>query len=521
MTKDAGLDDGKKDPGGGTEPDADRRAPHFPDEPTAFVPPPAPPPSAPSTGGPDPAEPPSLLGTVVGNIRIADILGKGGMGEVYLGYDETLNRRVALKVLRGDRRLDAQARARFTREARLLSQLEHPHICRVYELVSQPDQDFLVMELVQGKSLREALKKPMDRSLKLKIATQVAGVLAAAHDKGIVHRDLKPDNIMVTEMGEVKVLDFGLARSVVDFMAPTVELDDALPSGSSGSYPPQPEAETRIGSIVGTAGYMSPEQAKGEPATPASDLYSLGLVMQELFSGERPFEKGVRFDALLERASKGQTSVFRDKDADLVRLVDRLKSFAPAARPSALDVADRLLWIAEKPRRRKLRIIGAAAVSLLVALTAFMIAFALKARREAARANHEAETARQVSDFLVQMFEVSDPSEGKGRTITAREVLDEGAKRVEIELKDQPLVQARLMSTIGRVYTELALYDDAEALLRKALDLREESLRASDPILADSLHDLGNLLWRKGDYRERRTPFQESLEHPREGVWTG
>lgn len=487
-------------------------------EPTAVIPPAA---GAPAPEGPSgaatrpgqvdqpPPAPPSLLGTTVGSIRIVEVLGKGGMGEVYLGVDEKLDRKVALKALRGDRRMDDRARTRFTREARLLSQLEHPHICRVYDLVSGPDQDFLVMEYVKGLSLREAMAKPMTRAQKLRIAQQVAGVLAASHEKAIIHRDLKHENIMLTEAGDVKVLDFGLARSVADYMAPTVELDSA-PSLVSGSAPPLP-GETRVGSIVGTVGYMSPEQARGEPATPASDVYALGLLIQELFSGERPFEKGLPLPELLDKAARGETRPFEDPDSDLVALVNRLKSLAPAARPSAVDVADRLRWIEDKPRRRRLRILGMAAILALVALTGVMIALAVKAKREAERANREAETARQVSRFLTQIFKVSDPYESLGETVTARAILDEGSRKIEKELAGQPLVKAAIMDTMGEVYINLGLYPQAEPLLKGALRERERLLGEESVETATSLHNLGSLYFTEGRYDEAMPLFHRAL----------
>lgn len=456
-----------------------------------------------------PPAPASLLGSTLGSIRIVEVLGKGGMGEVYLGFDEKLDRKVALKALRGDRRMDERARARFTREAKLLSQLEHPHICRVYDLLSGPEQDFLVMEYVKGQSLREAMGRPMTRPQKLKVAEQVAGVLAASHEKAIIHRDLKHENIMLTEAGDVKVLDFGLARSVAEYMAPTVELDSA-PSLTSGSAPVLP-GETRVGSIVGTVGYMSPEQARGEPATPASDVYALGLLIQELFTGERPFDKALPVPELIEKAARGETRPFKDEDPDLVALVNRLKSVAPAARPSAVDVAERLRWIQDKPRRRRLRIVEIAAVLVLVALTGAMIALAVKAKREADRANREAETAEQVSTFLTGLFKVVDPSQSMGERVTARAVLDQGARKIERDLSGQPLVQATLMATMGDVYQSLGLFPQAEPLLTRALDTREKLLGEDHAETASSLNALGSLYFSEGRYAEARPLYERSL----------
>lgn len=138
------------------------------------------------------------------------------MGEVYVGYDEKLKRKVALKAIRGEKRIHEQAKARLIREAQLLSKLEHPHICRIYSLVETEDADVLVLELIKGKTLQKIPTNRLSRSEKLKIAVQIAEVLADAHACGIVHRDLKPENIMIDDHGEVKVLDFGLAFSILD-----------------------------------------------------------------------------------------------------------------------------------------------------------------------------------------------------------------------------------------------------------------------------------------------------------------
>jgi serine/threonine protein kinase len=154
------------------------------------------------------------LGTKVGHIRVTEFLATGGMGDVYAGYDERLGRRVALKSIRSEHRLSTEAKARFLREARILSQLEHPRICRIHDLIEENDADVLVLELIVGKSLREASRTGLEPAQRMRIARQIVDVLAVAHAQAIVHRDLKPDNVMIELSGDVKVLDFGLARSV-------------------------------------------------------------------------------------------------------------------------------------------------------------------------------------------------------------------------------------------------------------------------------------------------------------------
>jgi len=165
------------------------------------------------------------IGGKIAHIRVTEFLAKGGMGDVYAGYDETLGRRVALKAMRSERRLSAEAKARFLREARILSQLDHPRICRIHDLVEDEDEDVLVLELIQGKSLRESIRDGLDPAQRMTVARQIVDVLAVAHARAIVHRDLKPDNVMVEPGGDVKVLDFGLARSIDEAStATTLEL---------------------------------------------------------------------------------------------------------------------------------------------------------------------------------------------------------------------------------------------------------------------------------------------------------
>jgi len=451
------------------------------------------------------------LGEKVGHIRVTEFLAKGGMGDVYAGYDEKLGRRVALKAIRSEHRLNAEAKARFLREARILSQLEHPRICRIHDLVEEDDADVLVLELIQGRSLREAIREGLDPAPRMRVARQIVDVLAVAHAKAVVHRDLKPDNIMVEPGGDVKVLDFGLARSISDLTsAPTLELREeaALPEPAGGGAV---DLRTRLGSVMGTLGYMSPEQARGEPATTASDMYSCGLLLQEIFTGRPPYDPGIDRATLLARAAKGETVPVTGIDPGLAALIGRLKSLAPAERPSARDTAERLDWIRAKPARRRKRALVAAVMAGLALLSAFSTVQTIRARREARRANEEAEAARQVSDFLAGLFKVSDPREARGSSVTAREMLDRGAAKIERDLKDQPLVQARLMSTMGRVYNSLGLYDQAVPLQESALAARRKLLGEAHLDVASSLIDVGSVLWQRGEYERARPLLEQGL----------
>ncbi len=433
-----------------------------------------------------------LVGTKIGNIRLVDLLGEGGMGEVWAGFDERLRREVALKALHGDQ-LDSLTRSRLLREARALSQLAHPHICTIYDFLEDTEGDFLVLERIRGKNLRQALAEGIDPALPLRIAEQINEALAAAHAKGIVHRDLKLSNVMLTEEGAVKVLDFGLA----------------LPSGERPLHDEAGEVDgrglrewtallrTENGSLVGTAACMSPEQARGEAVTSASDIYSFGLLLQELLTGSPPYEKDLPFHLLLVKAREGDTLPVTGIDRDLASLIQRMKSPAPAERPTAVEIRQRLAWIHDKPKRF-LRMAAAMAAVLLLAAGAVKYTVDLRRERDRAlAARAEAERTRaeseEVARFLEEVFRVSDPRSGKGGDTPARELLDQGALRVRTELRGQPLVRARLMGTIGRIYVRLGLFREAEPLLAEALAVRERELGPESLEVAESLLDLGNL----------------------------
>jgi len=220
-------------------------------------------------------------GTRLGAYEVIAAIGAGGMGEVYRARDTRLGRDVAIKTLPELTAGDPERLARLDREAQLLAALNHPHIGAIYGLEDSPSGKFLVLELVDGESLAERLARDgtLPVAEALRIATQIIDALEAAHDKGIIHRDLKPGNIMLTADGQVKVLDFGLARA----------MEAASPSGVSNS-PTLSLAATQAGMILGTAAYMSPEQAKGRVADKRSDVWAFGCVLYEMLTGKRAFE---------------------------------------------------------------------------------------------------------------------------------------------------------------------------------------------------------------------------------------
>ena len=453
------------------------------------------------------------LGKLVGHVRVVDVLGHGGMGSVYVGHDEKLGRKVALKSIRDQDRLDPATRARFQREARVLSQLDHPNICRIYDYVEGEQTDFLVLELIAGKSLKDVIREgKTSHEERLALAEQVASALALAHERGIIHRDLKPANIMVTDAGVAKVLDFGLARAARDQHALTLTVTPGEPLAST----PEARAEsgyvvTQLGTLMGTLAYMSPEQARGEAVAPASDMYSLGLVLQELFTGQAPFDLGVPAPELLQQAREGRTRPVAGLDPDLTALLGRLKSIAPGARPSARDTLEHIRWIRSAPARRRKKRLAVTAFAALAVLAAGLGVASWRANREAARANREAETARRTSEFLVDLFKTSDPGQSRGNVVTARELLDAGARRLDTELSDQPRIQARLFDTVGRVYMALGLYEQAQPLLERALKIRQTTLGGEDPEVAESLAGLGILVGRRGGAERSTALLRQAL----------
>src|SRR5580698_5302853 len=256
---------------------------------------------------------------VAGRYQIIGLLGKGGMGEVYRANDLTLDQPVALKFLPEAMAQDAAMLARFHNEVRIARQVSHPNVCRVYDLGELNGQPYLSMEYIDGEDLGSLLRRigrlPADKALGF--ARRICAGLAAAHDKGVLHRDLKPSNIMIDSQGQVFITDFGLA-------AVTGELR---------------EAQAR----EGTPAYMAPEQLAGREVTARSDIYSLGLVLYEMFAGKRPFEAGTLAEMIrLQQQSTpaSLTTVVKDVDPAVERVIQRCLAADPRERPAtALAVA--------------------------------------------------------------------------------------------------------------------------------------------------------------------------------------
>ncbi len=495
----------------------------------------------------------SFVGSTIGHIRIESRLGSGGMGEVYRGFDSRLERRVAVKTIRPEQRMSARVKARFLREARLLSKIGHPAICQVYDLIETPEADFLVLEYVQGKTLRELAADGEDPDFagKLRLGEKIALALAAAHREKIVHRDLKADNVMVTPEGEVKVLDFGIARSlgepaelaepVVPPEPKTPEPDDSLERTLFGGRPlfelkdvndrseAATAALTRHGMIVGTLHAMSPEQAMGGKVTAASDLYSFGILLQELFTGASAYEAAD--ERVLLQVMRAETRPITGLDADLTRLIQDLEHLDPRRRPTADEAAERLRSILGKPQRLRaqrlrLRLVAGAfgVLMILLALVSWFAVQANRARREADRRRKQAEglIGFMIGDLRPKLERVNrlDLLDAVGD-----QALDYFRQNVEGNESDQEMYRRieaiRQIGEVRRAQGNLPLalktFREAEALASR-LAARSPAFPQGKLELEESQAWIGQALFEQGDLDGALATWQAQLRVAQAGL---
>ncbi len=482
--------------------------------------------------------------------RILQRIGTGGMGDVFEAQQlEPVRRRVALKVIKRGMDTDAVV-ARFESERQALALMDHECIAKVFDGGATPDgRPYFAMEYVKGIPITEYCdKNRLGTKQRLELFLQVCEGVQHAHQKGIIHRDIKPSNVLVTvhEAKPVpKIIDFGLAKATAHALTERTLF-------------------TELGQLVGTPEYMSPEQAEmsGLDVDTRTDVYSLGVLLYELLVGTLPFDPKVLRAGSFEDIRRK----IRDEEPQKpsTRLVTVLASVggptpAPRPRPEILALSKQLRgdldWIVmtamEKDRtrryasasdlaadivrhlrnepvlagapsstyrmkkfvlRHKVGVATAAAVMTAVVLGMIGTTVGLLRARAANRiALEEATTARQISDFMVGLFRVADPESTLGNTITAREILDQGASRIEHELHDQPLTQARLLDTMGNVFKSLGLYGQARPLLELSYHIRRGGAGSETLDLATTLSSLGDLARLQGNLAAAESLLVQAL----------
>jgi len=478
-----------------------------------------------------PDESTARSGTAIGPYRLVRQLAVGGMGSVWLAerIDGLVKRPVALKLPRGAWRRMGLAE-RMAREREILASLDHPHIARLYDAGIAPDgQPYLALEYVDGRPIDQYCRDArLDIEARLRLFQQVVSAVSHAHARLVVHRDLKPSNILVTSEGQVRLLDFGIAKLLEQSAAP----DSAL---------------TEVSGRALTPDYASPEQITGAPIGTASDVYSLGVVLYELLTGARPYRLKRGSPAALEEAileaeplrpSQVVDGALRKAlRGDLDWIVARAMRKEPDQRYPSADAfgADIERHLRQQPveaaapsaayrlgkfaRRHRVGL-GISAVVMLALIGGIVgtTTGLVRARTAEAAAQVSAEAARvdaatadRVTQFMLDLFKVTTPEEADGRNVTAREMLDRGAARVRAELAQEPLVQARMLQALGDAYSALALYPEARSILEDAVSVARSLGQHGERNLALALYALGQLRRRLDDAAGAESAVREAL----------
>ncbi|MEP6873107.1 MAG: serine/threonine-protein kinase [Burkholderiales bacterium] len=485
-----------------------------------------------------PPEPPVAAwaeGSRIGPYRLARHLGEGGMAEVWMAQrdDGAFQRTVAIKLLfrnAGSSERDSFAQ-RFARERDILASLDHPHIAGLHDAgVTPTGQPWLALEYIEGETLtRWCDTQRLGIEARVRLFRQVLMAVQHAHANLVIHRDLKPANILVTAQGEVRLLDFGIAKLMEPEGGALVESE-----------------LTRMAGRPMTPQYAAPEQLLGQPLTTACDVYALGVVLYELLCGERPYELKLDSAAQLEQSildveprspsrralteaavqARGTTSValHRALASDLDAIVLRALAKQPAQRYSSAEAfrADLDHWLAGEPvearvpsaayRLRKFALRHRLAVALsvgavlsLIGITAVAVVMGLQAREDSARAG----AAR---DFMLGLFKRADQEKARGADITARELLETGRRDVLVRMAAQPRLQAELLQGIGTIQKDMGEYVDADRTYAHAAKIYGQLGMARDAAL--TLTAQANALMRKGDIARAKTVLQQARETP-------
>ncbi|MEO0557957.1 MAG: serine/threonine-protein kinase [Bacteroidota bacterium] len=465
--------------------------------------------------------------------RLVERVGEGGMGEVWRAErsDGSYAQTAAVKLVRPG--LGADLLARFRAERHVLARLSHPSIARLLDGGTASDgRPYLALEYVDGEPITAyADRRRLSINERLELFQDVCAAVAAAHRQLVVHRDLKPSNVLVTDRGEVKLLDFGIAKLLDEDAEFTV-------------------AVTGADRRVMTPEYAAPEQVRGEPATTATDVYGLGVLLYELLTGTRPYRVESRVRRAIEQAIleteptdpstavTGATEAAAARATEPVKLKRRLRGdidqivlkalrkdperrYEGAAALSA-DLGRHLdgLPVEARPESARYRIgrfvrrhrvgVAAAVVALLAILGGSGAALwqGAEAARQRDRAEAEARTSEEVTAFVTSLFEEANPNEAGGDTLTVFDALARGADRARDELADEPGVRAAVLTTIGTVYREMGQLDEADTLLAEAV-----AIPGVGPVRrARALEELGTLRLNQAEYAAGDSLFRESLD---------
>jgi serine/threonine protein kinase len=471
--------------------------------------------------------------------QLLELIGEGGMGEVWLAEQkQPVRRRVAIKLIKVG--MDTrEIVARFESERQALALMSHPAIAKVFDAGSTPEgRPYFVMEYVAGMPITLYCDRhKLNTRERLKLFVAVCEGVQHAHQKAIIHRDLKPSNILITEVDgkpAPRIIDFGVAKATSQRLHSTT-------------------LHTQAGALIGTLGYISPEQADsgGEDIDTRSDVYSLGVVLYELLSGALPFDfRKLAYDEVLrclreqDAPSPSTRLRTRGKDsslsaanraADLPTLIRVLQGDPDAIALKALEkerarryaspldlAADINRYLRNEPvsahapsaiyrtrkyvRRHRL---GASLVSLLVLMG---LIFAITQMIEFRRIRRERDRADRITEFLTNMFKVPSPSEARGNTVTAREILDRSSDEIERGLDKDSEVRSKLMLVMARTYENLGLYSRAHSLMERVVEDRRKTMGDNNPKTLEAQSQMGWILYREGHDAEAERLIRSTID---------